>query len=586
LAVGAGLVINGVSGTYYGVYLVADKPTNDSATLRLLVKGVATGETVAASSRLLPSGQPGIRGVNGFGFEFAFDVTTTAGASAGGLRLNNADITLATEMYVSETDAHGLDLSIIMGQIEQTSLLAFRSIDDPNEYAFFQVSGPLVDNGADRTIPITYLVHTGAFLDLENVLVIPTLRGPQGLQGDQGIQGETGEAGVTAFGLDFVFEAVTTAPPSAGSLRVNNADHSLATEIYVAETDATFMDEFLVVSNYIQVVKSNDSAIYSTFQITSVTDNGTSRTISVTPKGSAGTLVASDSVRLLVAVSGDTGPTGESGTNGVSGFGLDYTFDSATTAGSLTGELRFNNADPSLAQAVYVHETEANGVTVDAVLDVIAVGSPLQIFKANDPTTFALFEITAISDNGSDRTYTVTALANNGTFADTDAVRLAFSAKGSTGAVSSATSIKLTHQPSPPTTSTGETAFYADTNGLPTFRQESDGAVRTLAYLEFDITTSAATSYTLQLSDRFGKKNFTAASTVTVTVPLNSSVAFPTGSAIILEKSGNGNVEIAAAGGVTIKAAGGRDRITEQYGTATLIYEGSDTWSLAGNLVP
>jgi hypothetical protein len=89
------------------------------------------------------------------------------------------------------------------------------------------------------------------------------------------------------------------------------------------------------------------------------------------------------------------------------------------------------------------------------------------------------------------------------------------------------------------------------------------------------INAQTGTSYSLVLLD--GGKNVTLsnASAVNVTVPLNSSQAFATGTVIGLANLGAGTVTVAGAVGVTVN---GSSLTLAQYDAATLIKTGTDTW--------
>jgi hypothetical protein len=94
---------------------------------------------------------------------------------------------------------------------------------------------------------------------------------------------------------------------------------------------------------------------------------------------------------------------------------------------------------------------------------------------------------------------------------------------------------------------------------------------------------SIATSYTLQTSD--SGKLISASTGLTITVPPNASVPFPTGSQILLYKSTTATVAITAGSGVTINAPGGADEIASQHSIATLMKLGTDNWVLGGDIV-
>lgn len=93
-----------------------------------------------------------------------------------------------------------------------------------------------------------------------------------------------------------------------------------------------------------------------------------------------------------------------------------------------------------------------------------------------------------------------------------------------------------------------------------------------------------ASSYTLVLADKDKIVEISSASATTVTVPLNSSVAFPVGSSINILQTGAGQVTIAGAGGVTVNATPGL-KLRTQWSFATLIKRATNTWVLIGDIV-
>ena len=72
------------------------------------------------------------------------------------------------------------------------------------------------------------------------------------------------------------------------------------------------------------------------------------------------------------------------------------------------------------------------------------------------------------------------------------------------------------------------------------------------------------------------------AASITVTVPLNSSVAFATGAIINLQQIGAGQVTIAGASGVTLNGTGTKTRA--QWSAASLLKTATDTWTLIGDI--
>ena len=98
------------------------------------------------------------------------------------------------------------------------------------------------------------------------------------------------------------------------------------------------------------------------------------------------------------------------------------------------------------------------------------------------------------------------------------------------------------------------------------------------------INAQTGTTYTLVLTDVAKIVTLSNASAITLTVPPESSVAWPAGTTIVLAQLGAGTVTIAAGAGVTINSAGGALDIGAQYGAVTLLKTGTNTWLLIGNL--
>jgi hypothetical protein len=90
-------------------------------------------------------------------------------------------------------------------------------------------------------------------------------------------------------------------------------------------------------------------------------------------------------------------------------------------------------------------------------------------------------------------------------------------------------------------------------------------------------------SYTLVLTDKDKLVEMNVASGNNLTVPLNSTVAFPTGSQINIIQTGAGQTTVVATGGVTINATPGL-KLRAQWSSATLVKRATDTWALIGDV--
>lgn len=92
-------------------------------------------------------------------------------------------------------------------------------------------------------------------------------------------------------------------------------------------------------------------------------------------------------------------------------------------------------------------------------------------------------------------------------------------------------------------------------------------------------------SYTLVAGDAAGAVEMNVASANTVTVPPNSSVAFPVGTVVEVFALGGGQTTIVAGAGVTIRSGGGKLKLRDQYSAASLRKRATNEWVLMGDLV-
>lgn len=102
-------------------------------------------------------------------------------------------------------------------------------------------------------------------------------------------------------------------------------------------------------------------------------------------------------------------------------------------------------------------------------------------------------------------------------------------------------------------------------------------------YMPSATTFNGATG-TLALADAEFFQICNNASTQTLTIPTNASVAFPINTEIVFFQQGAGQVVFSAAGGVTVQSLGTALKIVAQYGAATLKKIGTNTWVLFGNI--
>ncbi len=96
-------------------------------------------------------------------------------------------------------------------------------------------------------------------------------------------------------------------------------------------------------------------------------------------------------------------------------------------------------------------------------------------------------------------------------------------------------------------------------------------------------TNAQTVSYTLVLTDAAKQIQITSAAATNLTVPPNSSVAFPVGTTVSLLQAGAGQVTIAPGAGVTLRSAAGL-KVAAQWGIAEIQKIATDEWVAYGRL--
>ena len=96
------------------------------------------------------------------------------------------------------------------------------------------------------------------------------------------------------------------------------------------------------------------------------------------------------------------------------------------------------------------------------------------------------------------------------------------------------------------------------------------------------VNAQTGTTYTTVLLDNNKVVTLDNASAIALTVPLNASVAYPTGAQIHLYNKGAGQVTVAGDTGVTVNGSNGL-KLRAQYSVATLIKLDTNTWVLIGD---
>lgn len=233
--------------------------------------------------------------------------------------------------------------------------------------------------------------------------------------------------------------------------------------------------------------------------------------------------------------------------------------------------------------------------------------------KGADLSSTDLFEVSVNTGSGYD-TYSITGqeIINGGSGVyvpytgatqdvDLDANKLSAESvyiEGTNGAGH----LHLKHQNADATATGQSTALFADVNGDIKYKNDNDyyttlktslntadrvytfPDVSGVVALQEVIFDKKATSYTLVLGDAYKLIEMEVTSANTLTIPTNTSVAFPLGTQILVSQLGTGQTTITPAVGVTLRSSGGKTKTSAQYSMCTLIKRGTNEWYLSGDI--
>lgn len=131
------------------------------------------------------------------------------------------------------------------------------------------------------------------------------------------------------------------------------------------------------------------------------------------------------------------------------------------------------------------------------------------------------------------------------------------------------------------------TIVNADINASAAIAQSKVATLVTDLAAKFPLVVSTneeTASYTLILSDAQKVVEMNVATANTLTIPPNSSVAFPVGTSIFVVQTGAGQTTITAGAGVTVNSFIGL-KIIGRWAGCTLIKRAENTWVAVGGLV-
>ncbi len=256
----------------------------------------------------------------------------------------------------------------------------------------------------------------------------------------------------------------------------------------------------------------------------------------------------------------------------------------AMTNLSAFGRSLIDDTDASTARTTLGLAIGTNVQAYDATLNALAglTTSADQTIYSTGVDTFAMttlssFGRTLIDDADASTARTTLGLGtiatqNSTAFVDTTTSQSIAGTKTFTGDIAFSGSGKITL--SSTSVATTQTALNNST------------AVATTAYVQTAtrVTTDQKTAnYTLVISDEGKMIEFNSASNLTLTIPANSSVAFPVGTQILISRLGTGTVQVLITTDTLYSVSSNRF-LASRYSGATLVKTTSTTWYLFGDL--
>tara|TARA_S200002703_G_scaffold24331_1_gene21125 strand:- start:1684 stop:4845 length:3162 start_codon:yes stop_codon:yes gene_type:complete len=140
----------------------------------------------------------------------------------------------------------------------------------------------------------------------------------------------------------------------------------------------------------------------------------------------------------LTALQGAQGSQGAQGATGDDAGIGPWDWETSTSSGPSSGAIRMDNATFASVTEIYIHETDGESGDQSGLLATFddstsTVKGIIRLHKNSTPGSYWIGQVTALVDNGSDVTLSVTHLASNGSFSSSDEIFVDYFRTGDAG---------------------------------------------------------------------------------------------------------------------------------------------------------
>ena len=272
-------------------------------------------------------GPQGIPGISSNVFVYTFKINGGTPPDSGHIHLNNTNPNLVTSMYVSHIDKKGYDNDVLYANINPNSKLILQKSNDSNTFIEYNVTNKIINIGYIEFI-VEYQEKGGTVANNDEILLITQLSGLQGPQGEQGLS-----SSVFDYKLDRL--NFNTTGMTSGTIRFNNSDLTLSTEMYVhylTEFNKDFQRMISLFPTHSRIIiQDKSTANYILYDINDLIVRTANQFITipiqVVQNINQASLTNNLSVYLInqsgtIGLDGPTGPAGPAGPEGPAGSSI------------------------------------------------------------------------------------------------------------------------------------------------------------------------------------------------------------------------------------------------------------------------